>query len=108
MTRAVSPKWTGTRFGSANAQEVTLMGDTIPFPALPGVKVEMATIFRNKATGGGILDGEVLQNDQFTQTAMLAALKHRRPLVHIASHFAFRAGDEARSFLLLGDGTAFT
>jgi CHAT domain-containing protein len=28
--------------------------------------------------------------------------------VHIASHFSFRPGDEARSFLLMGDGTAFT
>jgi CHAT domain-containing protein len=38
---------------------------------------------------------------------MLAALKQHRPLVHISSHFRFAPGDEARSFLLLGDGTVF-
>jgi CHAT domain-containing protein len=44
----------------------------------------------------------------FTKAAMLAALKQKRPLVHISSHFSFRPGDEGRSFLLLGDGTAMT
>ena len=39
---------------------------------------------------------------------MIEELKLKRPVVHIASHFNFRPGDEARSFLLLGDGTAFT
>ena len=40
---------------------------------------------------------------------MLAALARRRPVVHIASHFSFfRPGDDARSFLLLGDGSVMT
>jgi CHAT domain-containing protein len=39
---------------------------------------------------------------------MLSALKQKRPVVHVASHFSFRPGDEHRSFLLTGDGGAFT
>jgi CHAT domain-containing protein len=39
---------------------------------------------------------------------MLAALARRRPVVHIASHFSFRPGNETRSFLLLGDGSVMT
>ena len=30
------------------------------------------------------------------------------PLMHIASHFVFRPGNEASSFLLLGDGDKLT
>jgi len=33
---------------------------------------------------------------------MVRSLELRFPVVHIASHFAFRAGDEENSFLLLG------
>jgi CHAT domain-containing protein len=55
-----------------------------------------------------VLDGEILPDAKFTKAAMLSALKQKRPLVHISSHFSFRPGDEARSFLLLGDGTAMT
>ncbi len=36
------------------------------------------------------------------------ASRQRYPVVHIASHFLFRPGDETRSFLLLGDGTQLT
>jgi CHAT domain-containing protein len=39
---------------------------------------------------------------------MLAGLARRWPVVHIASHFSFRPGDETRSFLLLGDGSVLT
>jgi CHAT domain-containing protein len=108
MTRPVSPKWTGVGLGSSEAHEVSLLGETINFPPLPGVEDELAAIFRTRETPSGLLDGEVLRNRSFTQVAMLAALGWRRPLVHIASHFSFRPGDEARSFLLLGDGTALT
>ena len=36
---------------------------------------------------------------------MLAALRQRYPVVHIASHFQLHPGDETASFLLLGDGS---
>jgi CHAT domain-containing protein/Tfp pilus assembly protein PilF len=108
LLRAVSPRWTGLGLGSSQAHTVELLGDKITFDALPGVTEELRVLFRQKGSPGGVLDGEVLPDAKFTKITMLAALKQKRPLVHISSHFAFRPGDEARSFLLLGDGTAMT
>jgi CHAT domain-containing protein len=108
LLRATSPRWTGLGLGSSQAHTVELLGDTITFNALPGVTEELRVLFRQKGSPGGVLDGEVLPDAQFTKSAMLSALKQKRPLVHISSHFAFRPGDEARSFLLLGDGTAMS
>jgi CHAT domain-containing protein len=68
----------------------------------------LSAIFRGGSNPDGVLDGEVLSDAEFTRAAMLAALWRGRPVVHIASHFSFRPGDEARSFLLLGDGSAMT
>jgi CHAT domain-containing protein/tetratricopeptide (TPR) repeat protein len=133
MTRAVSSNWTGTGFGSSQAHTVDLLGDgaTVSFTALPGVTAELASIFRttqtNETTTGrpnegpngsakaspvekkrGILDGDVFTDARFTRNAFYGGVKQRRPLVHISSHFSFRPGDDSRSFLLLGNGTALT
>jgi CHAT domain-containing protein len=106
--RAVSPRWIGLGLGSSEGHTVEVLGDKISFDALPGVTEELRALFRQKDSPNGLLDGEVLPDAKFTRTAMLSALKQKRPLVHISSHFSFRPGDEARSFLLLGDGTAMT
>ena len=108
LLRPVSPRWTGLGLASSKAHEVELLGDKIRFNALPGVNEELRVIFRKNGSPGGIIEGLVLPDAEFTGTAMLAALDQKRPLVHISSHFSFRPGDEARSFLLLGDGTAMT
>ena len=112
MTSRVQPIWTATGFGGSRARTVDLLGEQISFAALPGVGDELRGLFKqtdeSKNKSAGIFDGETLQDTQFTRANFLAAMKARRPVVHIASHFAFRAGDEARSFLLLGDGTPFT
>ena len=108
MTRTVSKVWTGTGFGSTKKQTVSLLGGSLSFNALPGVEAELKEIFKTKESQTGILEGDVLPDEKFDRKNMLDALRQKRPLVHIASHFAFRPGDEARSFLLLGDGTAFT
>jgi Uncharacterized protein conserved in bacteria len=108
MTRAVKQSWTATGLGTSAAHTVDLLGNKIPFNALPGVSEELRLLFKQKNKPDGIFDGETLEDAKFTRAAMLSALKQKRPLVHIASHFAFHPGDEARSFLLLGDGTAFT
>ncbi len=108
MLRAVGPRWTGLGLGSSQAHTVELLGDRISFNALPGVTEELRALFRQKESPRGVLEGEVLPDARFTRAAMLTALKQKRPLVHISSHFSFRPGDEARSFLLLGDGTAMT
>lgn len=106
MTRQVSPVWTGTGFGSSEAATVEVLGNEVSFVSLPGVREELSAIFKNEK--GGILDGATFSDTKFSRKNFLDAMKKKRPLVHIASHFSFRPGDEARSFLLLGDGTAFT
>ena len=81
-------------------------------PALPGVLDEMRGIIRDEsanpsAAGGkplGVLPGVVKLDEQFTEDAMLAELRKRHKVVHIASHFQFSPGDETNSALLLGDG----
>lgn len=102
MTRSVSPRWTGTGFGATEAATVDVAGSKVSFGELPGVKAELASVF------GGIVGGDTFADAKFNRVAFLGAMKQKRPLVHIASHFSFRPGDEARSFLLLGDKTAFT
>jgi CHAT domain-containing protein len=111
MTRSVSRNWTGTGFGSSEEHTVDVLGDgdTIKLPALPGVTRELQEIFRLAGEASqGILDGEVFVDAKFTKTVFLEAMKRHRPLVHVSSHFSFRPGDGARSFMLLGDGTALT
>ncbi len=107
MTRPLNPDLAGTGFGSSEAHKVELLGGTYNASKLPAVKVELGRIFKTQ-NPKGIIAGTVLLDERFTQPAMLAELKVRRPLVHIASHFRFEPGDEARSFLLLGDGSPFT
>lgn len=106
MTRDVSNGGSGTGMGGSEAHKVTLSGVNFNASALPSVKTELSRIF--KKGNRGVLNGEVLLDKRFTKATMLDALKARKPLVHIASHFRFVAGDEANSFLLLGDGTPFT
>ena len=108
ITRAPSHQWTGLGLGSSQEHTVELSGSRIRFEALPGVEEELRAVFRAGGSGSGVLEGEVLPDEKFTKLAMLGALARHRPVVHIASHFSFRPGDEARSFLLLGDGSVLT
>jgi len=78
-------------------------GDRIP--ALPGVAEEMHGIIKDEQNQGGILPGTLKLDEQFTQEAMLAGLRARPPVVHVASHFQFQPGNETNSALLLGDGS---
>ena len=107
LTRVVSPKWTAEAFGSSKAHAVDLLGNQVSFSALPGVGAELDILF-GKSKRRGVLSGDILLDDAFTRVNMLARLQQKRPVVHIASHFSFRPGDESRSFLLMGDGSAFT
>ena len=104
-TRAVSPRWTGVGFGTSWGGAIKHLKMDYSFDELPNVTEELNAIFRTKDSGGGVFEGDVYPNQKFTLEAMTAALRQRRPLVHIASHFQFAPGNEARSFLLLGDGT---
>jgi CHAT domain-containing protein len=78
-------------------------------PALPGVMEEMHGIIReagqnDSSAKGGVLPGMIKLDEAFTQEAMLAGLRQRPPVVHVASHFQFQPGNETNSALLLGDG----
>ena len=108
MTRAPSRQWSGLGLGSSKEHTVELLGSRLSFGALPGVEEELRAVFRSAGRAEGVLEGEVLPDEKFTKAAMLTALGRRRPVVHIASHFSFRPGDETRSFLLLGDGSVMT
>lgn len=107
LTRSVDADWTGYGFSSSSSQKVTVEGTTIDFAPLDFARDEMQ-IFRIKTYPKGIIDGEVLSEEHFTKASLLNSLKLTRPLVHISSHFRFRPGDEAHSFLVLGDGGFMT
>ncbi|MEW6129177.1 MAG: CHAT domain-containing protein [Acidobacteriota bacterium] len=99
----VSPKWRGIGLGVSKGAD--------GFVPLPGVLKELNTIFnienRDKPNpmAGGILPGVVKLDEEFTAEAFKAALRQKVPVVHIASHFQFKPGNETNSFLLLGDGS---
>jgi CHAT domain-containing protein len=96
---APQPRWQALGLGVSKAHA--------PFPALPGVINELRSIIRDPAQGAteGVLPGTIQLDEAFTSPAMLAALRQRYPVVHIASHFQLQPGDETASFLLLGDGS---
>jgi CHAT domain-containing protein/Tfp pilus assembly protein PilF len=86
------------------------------FKALPSVPAELHSIIRDDsapASAGtpapdarGILPGRILMNEEFTSESLISTLRQRvYPVVHIASHFAFKPGDVTDSFLLIGDGS---
>jgi CHAT domain-containing protein/uncharacterized protein HemY len=75
------------------------------FGALPGAQKELEAIINDETTGRqGVLPGVIKLDEMFTRLSMSAELRHRYPVVHIASHFRFKPGNETDSYLLLGDG----
>jgi CHAT domain-containing protein len=77
------------------------------FPALQGVRAELEGIVKEQGRSGGVLDGTIRLDRDFTQQELRRALSPRYPVVHVASHF--RIGPtETEAFLLLGDGSALT
>jgi CHAT domain-containing protein len=97
MLRDVSRTWTGLGFGTSKAWA--------GLNPLPGVGRELRLIFGDARTRHkGVIPGQALQDEAFTKQSFLDGLKQGTPLVHIASHFRFRAGDDNESYLLLGNG----
>jgi CHAT domain-containing protein len=79
-------------------------GVTQPFPgfaALPGTARELDTVFK-------IIAGKPRLDEDFTEKSLAKALSTKPQIVHIASHFRFRPGNEANSYLLLGNGDGLT
>lgn len=90
----------GAGFGMSDAVE--------GFQALPGVKNELDTIFSNDGEGG-VFSGKPLLNADFTLDALKTVLQSPPSVLHIASHFDMRPGQDAgNSALLLGDGSHLT
>ncbi len=96
-------QWKGLGMGVSKAQ-----GGFRPLPAVPEELRALIRDERSDHATSGVLPGHVLLDEQFTETAMRAALRRQYPLVHIASHFRFHPGNETDSFLLLGDGERLT
>jgi CHAT domain-containing protein len=93
----VSRNWKALGLGVTKAHGLTI-------PALPGVLEEMRGIIKAEGVTSGVLPGTIKLDEQFTQEAMLTGLRQRPPVVHVASHFQFKPGNETDSALLLGDG----
>lgn len=74
------------------------------FPALPAVKAELNGIVQAQGNQG-LLPGIIRLDEQFTPAALQESLKQDYRVLHLATHFAFRPGNEKQSFLLLGDGS---
>jgi CHAT domain-containing protein/Tfp pilus assembly protein PilF len=76
------------------------------FQGLPGVSAELRGIIRgdDDPGGKGVLPGTVKLDEAFDEQALESALLGHYPVVHIASHFVFRPGNETNSFLLMGRG----
>jgi tetratricopeptide (TPR) repeat protein/CHAT domain-containing protein len=108
ILKSPNPNWSASGFGTSKPHTVKHLGSDIFFSELPGVTQELNDIFKPLNPQNGILNGQVFSDEMFTRNTFLETLKSTRPVVHISSHFAFRPGDEERSFLLLGDGTAFS
>lgn len=101
-------KWDGVGLG-VSTSDGTLS-------VLPGVSDELRGIFNGKtptadvaaASDGWIMQGRILLDDDFTEDSLKCELAAKRPVVHIASHFVFSPGEEAKSYLLLGKGQRLT
>ncbi|HMP81430.1 MAG TPA: CHAT domain-containing protein, partial [Verrucomicrobiota bacterium] len=110
LERKPQPSWAGLGLGVSKAHEVKLEHrpgnvERIKFSPLSEVPVELRGIIRDETVGSaGAVSGRIMLDGQFTEATLRDALEERYQLVHIASHFYFRPGDETSSFLLLGDG----
>lgn len=104
-THTMSPRWTGVGFGNSYGGSIEYLHRAYSFDDLPNVTEELNAVFRTTDSNSGVFEGDIFTDGKFTLEAMTAALKQHRPLVHISSHFRFAPGNEAQSFLLLGDNT---
>lgn len=85
-------------------------------PPLPAVVGELDDIVKDAQVEAahGVLPGTILLDGQFTEKAMENELDGQHAVVHIASHFVFKPGDDSQSYLLLagkeeaGDGYHLT
>lgn len=94
VVQAPSPRWTVTAMGATRGS------DTLA--PLPAVRTELERLRT------GRLPTAVYQDERFTPQRLQLALEGGDPVLHLASHFSFRPGALADSYLLLGDGSRLT
>ena len=113
LGETVSADWRVLGLGVTDAKAVLEPSGTqqINFSALPAVRNELRAIVSDETTrenSGGVMPGVILMNENFTEAAFKDRLGKGYKVIHIASHFSFRPGNETNSFLLLGDGSALS
>lgn len=100
-------EWRVAGFGLSEAVTVdTGTGAVLKFDPLPNVPDELDVIVKeSEEDSRGILQGEIRLNQFFTEQALKDLLgEGGHQVVHIASHFDLIPGNEADSFLVLGEG----
>jgi len=72
-------------------------------PELKAVVGELDEVVKDPQVQGanGVLPGTILLDNSFTEKAMEDQLSAQHAVVHIASHFVFKPGDDRESYLLL-------
>lgn len=74
------------------------------FSPLPSVPLELEYIIGSEQRPG-VMEGDYVLNDGFTKASFEEGLNEPAPVLHLATHFQIKPGDEAASFLVLGDGS---
>jgi CHAT domain-containing protein len=107
---AVAQNWRALGLGVSEAREVREPNGTreLKFPSLPAVRAELRSIVQSQQSPDGVMPGQSLLDEDFTESALESQLLRGYKVVHIASHFSLNPGDSTRSFLLLGDGNFLT
>jgi CHAT domain-containing protein/Tfp pilus assembly protein PilF len=113
LSAVAQGEWRGLGLGVSEAKEIfdSATNQKMNFSALPAVPTELNNVIRDESSRSrqGVIPGRILLNDKFTEQSMMKALRTGAfSLVHLASHFVFKPGDETQSFLLLGDGSRMT
>jgi len=76
------------------------------FEPLPMVPFELDSIIkRDKQDVVGVFNGQIYVDEAFTYNRFKSLLNTNFNIGHIATHYEFKSGTEADSFLLLGDGS---
>jgi CHAT domain-containing protein len=110
FTRATLERLKETQAGSWNGIGLGVSKKIGNYQPLPAVADELHGIFREPAGAAedGVVSGDVVLDDTFTESALESAMTNGNRVLHIASHFQLNPGDARASQLLLGDGTLLT
>lgn len=94
VATAPRPRWSLTALGATRGND--------ELGPLPAVQTELERLRQ------GPLPASVYLDERFTRQRLVAAIEGDDPVLHVASHFSFRPGALAESYLLLGDGSRLT